>query len=139
MEAVTPTSNLWTEVHEEVQGQLGRLESEVRQRVPEVRVDRGRTKGERFYLFSYTTFSIPDSGLDPVVSGLTFTPAQQGVTIQADISGEQSGDSIASVPSKAVANRRNDLLAAAGELARKPCQSAEAIATALKDASRRIE
>jgi hypothetical protein len=130
---------LWTEVHEQVQGQLALLESDVRGRVPEVRVDEGQTRGDRFYLFSYRTFLIPDSGLDPVVSGITFTPAQQRVTIEADVSGEQSGDCISSVPTKTVAHSREELLAAAGESARKLRRSAEAIAAALKDPSRRVE
>jgi len=129
-------TDLWTEVHEQVQRQLAGLESEVRRRVAGVRVDKGRTKGERFCLFSYRTFSIPDSGLDPVVSGMTFTPAEQGVTVEGDASGEQTGDHISSVPSKTVANSREELLATARESARALCQSAAAIAAALRDASR---
>ncbi len=65
-------------------------------------------------LFSYRTFSIPHSVVDPVVAGLTFTPSAQGVTVDADVSGEQTGDCIASVPAKTVANAREELLAAAG-------------------------
>jgi hypothetical protein len=134
--ALSPGANgspdFWTEVHEHVQQQLAILESEVRRRVSGVRVDKGRTQGNQFYLFSYRTFSIPDSGLDPVVSGMTFTRAQQGVTVEADVSGEQMGDCISPVPSKTVANRMEEILAAAVESARKLCQSAEAIAAALE-------
>jgi hypothetical protein len=131
--------DLWTEIQEQVQEQLAQLEKEVRRRVAPVRVDKGRTQGDRFYLFSYRTFSIPDSGLDPVVSGITFTPAQEGVTIEADVSGEQTGDCISSVSRKTVANSREELLAAASESAQKLCQSADAIAAALEDPSRRVE
>lgn len=102
-------------------------------------MDKGRTKGDRFYLFSYLTFSIPGSGLDPVVTGMTFTPADQAVTIEADVSGEQTGDPIFSAPTKCVANSSNELLAAAADSARTLCQSAGAIAAALKDESRRVE
>lgn len=133
------TPDFWSEVHEHVQQQLAVLESEVRRRVAGVQVDKGRTQGNQFYLFSYRTFSIPDSGLDPVVSGVTFTPAQQGVTVEADVSGEQMGDCISSLPSRTVANRREEILAAAGESAVKLCQSAEAIAAALGGSSRRVE
>jgi hypothetical protein len=140
--ALSPKSDgspdLWTEVHEQVQGQLAFLEREVCRRLAGVRVDKGRTKGDRFYLFSYRTFSIPESGLDPVVSGITFTPAQQGVAIEADVSGERTGDCIASVPSKTVAHSRQELLAAASESARKLCQSADAIAAALQNPSRAV-
>lgn len=134
-----PRADVWTEVHEHVQAQLARLESEVRRRVPGVRVDKGRTKGGRFYLFSYLTFSMPGSGLDPVVTGITFTPADEAVTIEADVGGEQSGDPIYSSPTKSVPNSRNEFLAAAADSAREQCQCADAIAAALKDESRRVE
>lgn len=130
---------LWTELHDEVQEQLAALETEVRNQVARIRVDAGRTKGDKFFLFSYRTLSLPDSDLDPVVVGMTFTPAPQGVKVEADVSGEQTGDWISSVPSRTVANSREELLAAARESARKLCQSAEAIAAALKNPSRRVE
>ena len=133
------TAELWTQVHDEVQEQFVLLETEVRRRVAGIRVAAGRTKGDKFLLFSYRTFSLPDSDLDPVVVGMTFTPAHQGVTVEADVSGEQTGDRISSVPSKTVANSSEELLAAARESARKLCQSAEAIAAALTDPSRRVE
>jgi hypothetical protein len=132
-------AELWTEVHDEIQTQLGLLESEVRRKMAGIRVNAGRTQGDRFFLFSYRTFSLPDGGLDPVVAGLTFTPAEEGVKVEADVSGEQTGDWISSVPSQTVANLRDELLAAAREAARELCQSAEAIIAALKDPSRRIE
>jgi hypothetical protein len=133
------TPDLWTEVHAQVQGQLAVLENEVRQKVAGVRVSTGRTKGEQFFLFSYRTFSVPDSALDPVVAGMTFTLAHQRVNVEADISGEGTGDLIVPVTSRTVASSREELLGAARESARELCQSAEAIAAALKDPSRRVE
>jgi hypothetical protein len=130
---------LWTKVHDEVQAQFALLETEVRRKVAGIRVVAGRTKGGSFYLFSYRTFSIPQSDVDPVVVGLTFTPARQGVTVEADVSGEQTGDMISSVPSSTVANSGEELLAAARESARDLCQSAESITAALQDPSRRVE
>jgi len=130
---------LWTEVHEEIQGQLVLLETEVRRKLAGVRVASGRTKGDKFFLFSYRTFSMPDSAVDPVVVGITFTRADQGVTVEADVSGEQTGDSISTLPRKTVANSREELLAAARESGRKLRQSAEAIAAALTNPSRRFE
>jgi hypothetical protein len=132
-------SDLWTEVHGEVQKQLAGLESEVRRRLPQVHVQKARTQGERFYLFSYRTFSIPDSGLDAVVAGITFTPADQGVTLDADVSGEQTGDCLYSLPRHTVPHSSEELHAAAGGAAQKLCPSAEAIAAALQDPSRRLE
>jgi hypothetical protein len=67
---------------------------------------------------------------------MTFTRAQEFVVIAADVSGEQLGDLISTVSSKTVANRREELLAAADELAQELCQTAEAIAAALQDALR---
>lgn len=133
------TPDLWAKVHDEVQEQLVLLETEVRRKVAGIRVEAGRTKGDQFFLFSYRTFSMPDSALDPVVVGMTFAPAHQGLTVEADVSGEQTGDWISSVPSKTVANSREELLATARESARELCQSAEAIAAALKNPSRRVE
>jgi len=133
------TPELWAKVHGEVQEQLGLLETEVRRKVAGVRVDAGRTNGDMFFLFSYRTFSMPDSALDPVVVGITFTPAHEGVTVEADVSGEQTGDWIAAVPGKPVAHSREEVLAMACESARKLCQSAEAIAAALQDPARRVE
>jgi hypothetical protein len=131
--------DLWTEVHDEVQGQLALLETDVRRQVAGIRVDTGRTKGDRFFLFSYRTFSLPDRTLDPVVAGITFTPVREGVTVEADVSGERTGNGISSVPSKTVAHSREELLAAARESARKLRQPAEAIAAALKDPTRTVE
>jgi hypothetical protein len=128
---VGDTGDFWTVVHERVQRQLSVLEAEVRRRARDVRVGQGRTNGKQFYLFSYRTFSSAATALDPLVSGITFTPAQEGVTIAADISGEQSGDLIFSVPSQTVANQREAILAAAEESARRLCHSADAIAAAI--------
>jgi hypothetical protein len=130
---------LWAEVHEEVQEQLAPLERDVRQRLAEVRADAGRTRGGGFFLFSYLTFSLPENGLDPVVVGMTFRAASPGVTVDADASGEQTGDFISCVPSSTVENSREALLPVVRESARQLCQSADDIAAALVDPSRRVE
>jgi hypothetical protein len=133
------TPNLWTEVHNAVQEQLVLLESEVLRKATGIRVAPGRTQGDRFFLFSYRTFFPADSAIDPVVVGMTFTLAPQGVNAEADASGEQTGDWVLPSRSKTVGNSREELLAAARELARTLRESAEVIATALKDPSRRVE
>jgi hypothetical protein len=96
----------------------------------------GRTHGEHFYLFSYRTFSMPDSDIDPVVVGMTFTPADEGVTVEADVSGERCGDLISSVYRKTVGNSTHELQAAARTFARKLRDSADAIRAALNDPCR---
>lgn len=130
----TPVS--WISLHVEIQEQFDLLEADIRKRLPAVRVSSGRTAGEQFHLFSYRTFSIPGSALDPVVVGMTFTSAGEGVMVDADASGEQSGDCIASVLSKTAAESKDELLAIARDLARNLRQSAQAIAAALTDPSR---
>ncbi len=115
------------------------MEAGVRRQLAGVRVAADRTSGEHFFLFSYRTFSTPDSALDPVVAGVTFTPAGQGVAVEADASGEQTGDRIATVPPRTVAPTREALLAAAHESARLLCQSAGAVAAAVRDPNRRAE
>ena len=132
--------DLWTEVPERVQARLAEMESELRRRIPEVAVTPGRTKGERFYLFSYRSFTTLGSGLDPVVCGVTFAPADGGVSIGAEISGEGTGDVISKLPAKTVANAREAILAEGAELARRLAVSAAAaaVAGAIKDARRGV-
>lgn len=133
------TRGFWTEVHDGVQEQLALLEHDVRQYVAEVQVATGRTHGKHFLLFSYLTFSLSESDIDPVVVGLTFTQADQGIDVQADVSGEQIGDLISSVPNRMVPDSRDTLLAAARESAQELRQSAKAIAASLRDSSRTVE
>jgi hypothetical protein len=129
---------LWAEVHDEVQASLMGLETEIGRKVPALRATAGRTKGDNFFLFSYRTFSTSDGVIDPVVVGLTFTPSGQGVTVEADASGEQTGDWISSVASKSVGSSRDELLAAIRESARKLCESNDAIVAALEDPLRKV-
>lgn len=127
-------SDLWDEVHTEFQNQLKFLANEVCRRVSGVHAYTGRTEGENFFLFSYVTFSLPESRVDPVVVGITLTPNQDRVTLEADISGEERGDMIYSVTK--VVDSRHDVSAVAKTLAVQLSQSAEAIETALRDSHR---
>jgi hypothetical protein len=143
LEALPPgsalTPELWTKVHDEIQRHLAPLETEVRRIVPGTRVRAGRTSGLHFFLFSYRTFFLPDTAFDPVVVGMTFTSVDQGVTVEADISGEHTGDCISSLTTKTVVDSRKELLAVACESAQNLCQSAREIAAALTDPSRSVE
>jgi hypothetical protein len=135
----TPAAVRWDDVHNEVQAELALLEAKVRRKIPDIRVDAGRTHGKQFLLFSYRTFSMPDSEVDPVVAGITFTSAEQDVMVDADFSGEQTGDSISTLPSKTVANSSDEVLEAARDSARMLCESADALAAAIIDPSRNVE
>jgi hypothetical protein len=131
-------SDLWAAVHQEVQQQLAPLDADVRRRLPHVRATPGRTSGEQFFLFSYYTFSAPDSSVDPVVAGITFRPANGGATVEADISGETSGDCVFSLPSKTVSVANDDLIAVAQQLAQKLRAAVESVVTALLDPNRHV-
>lgn len=130
---------LWTEVHDDIQGQLAALENDVRRTVRGVRVNAGYTSGEHFLLFSYRTFAMPDSDIDPVVVGITFTQIHEGINVEADVSGEQTGDCIASLPSTIAAHSKEELLATARESVRGLSHSADLIAAALKNPSRKVK
>ncbi|MBW3598251.1 MAG: hypothetical protein KY475_13390 [Planctomycetes bacterium] len=130
---------VWTAVHHAVQEELAALEVAVRRKTPQLSVRRGHTTGESFFLFSYVSFSTSDPARDPVVAGVTFTPTERGVTLEADVSGEQSGDYVASSRIETVAGDNDELLATARELTRYLCQSAEAIAAAINEPSSQVE
>ncbi len=132
-------TELWDDVHHDVQESLATIETEIRRKVPALRATAGCTKGDNFFLFSYRTFSTSDSLIDPVVVGVTFTPSKQDVTVEADASGEQTGDWISSVASKTVDNSRDEIMAAARDSASKLRESADAIVIALKNPVRKVE
>src|SRR5438045_319230 len=108
---------LWAEVHDVVQKGFALLESTVRCQMGELQATAGRTQGSAFLLFSYRTFSAPNSTVDPVVVGLTFTRVDDKVAIEGDVSGEQTGDLIFTIPMKTVPPSRGELMGASRELA----------------------
>jgi hypothetical protein len=137
---IDPNSVLWAILHEEAQGQLSHLEEGIRRKIAKLQVVAGRTSGDYFYLYSYQTFSLSDDDkLDPVVAGITFSPDRTNVKIEAEISGEQTGDIILSLPTTTVANSKEDLIEAARGLTRRLSQSADLVAAALLNASRRVD
>jgi hypothetical protein len=134
-------SELWTEIHAEVQGILEALDELVRSRVPALRVTAGRTQGRSFFLFTHRTFSRTDvANIDPVVVGLTFAPAQNEAVskavIDADISGECTGDGIETLTRRVVAATREELLRAARQLAQELAGHSQVVAEALLEVSR---
>ena len=108
---------LLTEIHEDVQRILASLDQRVKAHVASLKVSPGSTRGRGFYLFSYRTYSQTDTTtIDPVVVGLTLTPAapREGgwVLLDADISGESTGDSIMLHTRRTVPATRDELLRA---------------------------
>jgi hypothetical protein len=102
-------------------------------------VTAGSTRGEHFRLFSYRTFFLPDSDIDPVVVGVTFTETDKGVNVEVDVSGEQTGDLISPSTNWTVPDSRDELLAAAIESAQELGQAVNVITAAIKNQSRIVE
>ena len=136
---VETENQVWTEVHMAVQRTLAGLDELVRLRVAHLHVKPGKTQGLNFYLFSYVTFCRSDAvEIDPVVVGLTFArgDSEKWVVIDADISGEHTGDMIETLARQTVPADREELLRAAHELASKLSCCGQRIAEALLDSSR---
>lgn len=134
-------SEIWTGIHDEVQRVLESLDDVVRSRVRALRVAPGRTQGSSFYLFTYRTFSHNDGAdIDPVVAGITFSVADSEhgnkLVVNADISGESSGDIIKVLAPRVVPATREELLLAAREPAMELADNGAPIADALLDPSR---
>jgi hypothetical protein len=138
--STTPyAQEMWSEIHEQVQEQLAGIDCDVRHFLADVQVTSAATRGANFLLFSHRIFSLAGSDIDPVVAGITFTWTEDGINLEADVSGEQTGDMIVCPINRAVANSRHELIGAAHELALKLCHATKAIASALVDTSRRVE
>lgn len=126
------------DLHNYVQGKLAALDDLVRQRVPDVVIHSARTTGKQFLLFTHRTYSSPShESIDPVVVGLTFKLAGGGVSIEADASGEETGDLIFLLPHKLCSHGRTELIESATDLADQLVAANERISTAVVDASRR--
>ncbi|MGB6044237.1 MAG: hypothetical protein WBF93_13850, partial [Pirellulales bacterium] len=109
-------TQVWDTVHAEVQRILGDLDDEVRCRVPEATVASGRTTGQAFLLFSYRTFRLPEAHeLDAVVAGMTFSFKGGQIVVRGDISGEEQGDLIDTIPAVVVNFKRAQRMAALRE------------------------
>lgn len=130
---------VWDHVHELVQERLAELDHAVKSRVPAASVQVGRTAGRAFPLFTYRTFSRPREVVDPVVVGVTFTWSGPRIRVEADASGEQSGDRIVTLSPKTVPSSRAELIQAACEFAERLRQSDDQIAAALADPSRDLK
>jgi hypothetical protein len=133
------TPAFWDVVNSEVQEQLATLEAEIYRKLDAIRAQSGNTKGAAFFLSSYRTFSMPGHPADPVVASVAFTSAGQGVTVEADVSGEHTGDMIVGFPSRTVPSSRKEILAAANAAARDLFGTADSIVAALQDVSRTFE
>ena len=105
----------WTEVDDAIQSELASIDDAVAEMLPAARVARGRTRGTVFFLFSYRTYSLPGSPVDPVVVGITVLPAEAGMSVSAGVSGEQTGDIVRELPDEIVPFRRRETMAQAAQ------------------------
>ena len=130
--------DLLGELHDCVQRKLVLLDDFIRQRVPDVVICAARTTGKQFLLFTHRTYSSPShDSIDPVVVGLTFKRTDSGVVIEADASGEETGDLILPLPRQVCSPVRAELIESAISLATQLVTANERIAAAVLDPSRR--
>jgi hypothetical protein len=129
----------WNTTHAEVQGLLAALDRAVEARVPGVRIDSGRTSGRGFFLFSYRRFAPPQqSRIDPVIAGMTFKPLDDRIAVEADISGEESGDILEAYDTGVVSPTSLSVLHHAREIAQRMASAGNRVAAALTDTAREI-
>jgi len=133
------TSESWDQVHAEVQRHFDKLESELRRRLSGFRTQSGLTRGQNSFVFSYRTFWLPETPVDPVTVGITFRPTEGGVLVEADASGDSRGDFIVELPQRIVAPSREEFLSAARQLGEELSHSTEQVAAALTDSLRTRE
>lgn len=124
----------WDRVHETVQGLLGRLVHTLAAQRPDIRSQPGRAAARAFPLFTYRTFDVPaDHAIDPVVVGVVFEPAAtgNGLSLRADICGEESGRIFYALQEREVALAAEPVLTAAQELASQLSEQVEIVIAAL--------
>lgn len=133
---------LWQEVQNEIQQVLAELDDAVRRRVQDVEIAAGKTQARHFSLFAYRTFSRTGKAIDPVVVGLTFLQSREAdedrVVVEADISGEETGDILLSVPPRTIPLVPEQLIHAAREMAAQLARNSRRIADALLDPAREV-
>lgn len=130
--------DLWTRVEQVIQGQFASIDNKVSGAFPNVHINVGQTSGPGFLRFIHRTFSLPGSGIDAVVMGMTFTESEDGVNVEVDVSGEETGDFV--WPSLASeAKSKSELLSVARDLAARVIPSVDAIIAALANQQRSVE
>ena len=127
----------WAEVHAGVQQILGSLDKGIQKQVADVRVLEGKSQAPGYSLFTYRTFSRSAVEIDPIVVAILFSKVNENeIALDADISGESTGDQIETLARRVVSANRTELLMAAQELASKLACAGAKISEALLDGDR---
>jgi len=128
----------WDQIDRIVQAELAAIDRAIIPSQSTIRIRGGSTHGRTWHLFSYRAFEPQsDTGIDPVIAGLTFAAAKESNTfsISGDISGESLGDVLFEVPRHEVTGP-TALIAAARDVCRKLVAGSDKIVAALKDTLR---
>lgn len=133
-------ADLWDRVHAAAQQSFAALEAELRRRFSHRQLEAvpGRTHGSNFLLFTYRNFSLKEGLPEPVTVGITFRPLGNEVSIEADASGEQTGDIVFSVPPETVPLAEEALIAHAKSFGRELQGAVDEIAAAMLDPLRGV-
>jgi hypothetical protein len=130
------TPGEWDRVHAQVQSAFDGLAQGVRSRCPSVTVrPGGRTSGRVWFLYSHRDFNLTqdDSEAEDVVAGVTFSPEGDGVRIQADIGGGETGQTDYEASERVVPANLTAVLTAARELAEELSRQDEVVAKAMSE------
>jgi hypothetical protein len=132
------TGNDWSDLRDMVQGELARLDIPVRAGLRSVETQTGWNRGGGANLFAYRTYDAPNSGIDPVVVGVTILsdPAGESYVIRGDIAGETIGDIVFEVPAKAVVGW-DQVARAARDVSQDLAARPNHVLDALRDSSRK--
>lgn len=94
---LTPTASLaskapidWSVVEGAARSALMQLEADIKTRQPSTQARCGMTSGGAVKVFSYCALSLPSRG-EAIVAGLTVIAIEDGLTLRADVCGEDSG------------------------------------------------
>jgi hypothetical protein len=128
----------WDQIDQIVQAELAAIDRAIIPSTSTVRIRGGSTHGRTWHLFSYRAFEpLPETGIDPVIAGLTFAAAKEGnaFLISGDISGESLGDILLEVPPQEVTGPTM-LIATTRDMCRSLVAGSDKVAAALREPSR---
>lgn len=137
-ESTADPYQVWPDADRAVQVELAALDEAVRRAVPGVRVRPGSNVAKAWLLFSYRVYDPPtDSGVDPVVVGVSISRASTSgtITVRGDIAGETLGDVLFDVPDRTSIDK-TQAVEAARAMGAQLSQQADIVIAALGDESR---
>jgi hypothetical protein len=125
----------WDELHDTAQSILQELDRLIVEICPETCVAPGRNAIRGGDLFSYRTYRLAGSEIDPVVVGIVCASSQTGIVVRGDITGETHGDVLFEVPEREAVGRLS-ILEAVRDITEALSKQFGAVAAAIQDVRR---